>query len=288
MSDLATFNTHRPRLWGLAYRMLGIRADADDVLQEAWLRWREVDGATLASSEAWLVTVTTRLAIDRLRVQKREREQYPGPWLPEPVTEFAAPPEAAYEFVHDVSLAFLAVLERLSPQERAAYLLYEVFDTGYDEIAAMLDKSAAACRQIVHRARERIQAAKPRFAVSQDQHRALLARFAAAAQSGTAEQLLAVFADEAMLVSDGGGKAVAARRPLHGAERLMRLFQVLARQRDGQQQRFMIASFNGEPGLLHYLDGVLVTAYAVVGDGERIHALYAVRNPDKLAALSQA
>ncbi|TJZ64471.1 RNA polymerase sigma-70 factor [Chitiniphilus eburneus] len=286
------FERHRPRLFALAYRMLGTRAEAEDVVQDVYLRWHEADHAALASAEAWLVTVATRAAIDRLRAAQRERAHYVGPWLAEPIALDALPhprpgPAQQYEFAQDVSLAFLAVLERLGPEERAAFLLHEVFDCNYQDIAAMLGKSAAACRQMVHRARDRVRAERPRFTVSPERHRALLARFAAAAQLGEMDALRALFAEDAALVSDGGGKAVAALRPLLGAARVARLYHVLARQRRHQDERYEIVEFNGEAGLLHYLDGVLVTAYAIVGDGEHIHTLFALRNPDKLAGLRE-
>ncbi|UXY13921.1 RNA polymerase sigma-70 factor [Chitiniphilus purpureus] len=279
---IEVFEQQRPRLFSLAYRMLGMRAEAEDVVQDAYLRWHKADTAALVSAEAWLVTVTTRLAIDRLRTVQRQRDAYPGPWLPEPL---APSPESRHEFVGEVSLAFLAVLERLGPHERAAFLLHEVFDAGYPQIAAMLDRSEAACRQMVHRARERVRAARPRFQVSPEDHRTLLARFARAAQSGDLAELTALFADEAVLVSDGGGKAVAAIRPLVGAARLARLFHVLARQRRDKDGTFVFADINGEAGLLYYADGVLATVYTLVGEAGRIVQLYALRNPDKLAGL---
>ncbi|GAA5786836.1 RNA polymerase subunit sigma-24 [Chitiniphilus shinanonensis] len=284
------FETHRPRLFALAYRMLGTRAEAEDVVQDVYLRWHDAAPAALDSAEAWLVTVTTRAAIDRLRAAQRERAHYVGPWLAEPIALDALPgsqpgPDQQYEFAQDVSVAFLAVLERLGVEERAAFLLHEVFDNDYREIAAMLGKSEAACRQMVHRARERVRAGRPRFAITPEHHRALLARFAEAARGGGLDTLRALFADDAVLVSDGGGKAVAALRPLQGAARIARLYHVLARQRSQMREAFRIVEFNGEPGLLHWLNGQLVTAYSVVGDGERIHALYAIRNPEKLAGL---
>ena len=179
------FTALRPRLFGIAYRMLGTRADADDVLQDAWLRWHRTDTATLQSAEAWLVTVVTRLAIDRLRAVKVERQAYVGWWLPEPLVDAADThtPEAAAELASDVSVAFLWVLERLAPEERAAYLLREVFDHDYADIAALLDKSEAACRQLVHRAGERVRRERPRFDVPRQAHRRLLERFVHAARS---------------------------------------------------------------------------------------------------------
>ena len=189
------FTTLRPRLFGIAYRMVGVRADAEDVLQDAWLRWSRQDVAALQSAEAWLVTVVTRLAIDRLRALKAEREAYVGWWLPEPLVELQGDnadsggihhntPESAAELAGELSVAFLYVLERLGPEERAAFLLRQVFDYDYPEIAAHLGKTEAACRQLVHRARERVQQARTRCEVPRTVHHQLLQRFMQAAKSG--------------------------------------------------------------------------------------------------------
>ncbi|GHD68553.1 RNA polymerase sigma-70 factor [Jeongeupia chitinilytica] len=285
---LDEFQRHRPRLFGLAYRMLGARHDADDVLQDAWLRWQAGRPDELASAEAWLVTLVTRLSIDRLRQAKLERARYSGPWLPEPVasSEPIEPrsPEDMLEHYNDVSIAFLTLLERLGPDERAAFLLREVFDTDYAEIAAMLDKREDSCRQLVSRARQRIEADRPRFAVSRDAHRALLARFAAAAHSGDLTELAPLFSADAVLVGDGGGKVFSALRPLHGPDRLAMLFHAIAR-RNGDRCRFVEAEINGEPCLERYVDGVLDTVYCFVTDGAQIREVYVLRNPDKLDGL---
>jgi RNA polymerase sigma factor (sigma-70 family) len=183
----ATFDALRPRLFAIAYRMLGTRADAEDVLQDAWLRWHQTDPTALQSAEAWLVTVVTRLSIDRLRAAKTEREAYIGWWLPEPLVELdERTPEAAAELAGDLSVALLWVLERLSPEERAAFLLRQVFDHDYAEIAGLLGKTEAACRQMVHRAADRVQQERPRFDVSQDAHRSLLQKFMAASKTPSA------------------------------------------------------------------------------------------------------
>ncbi|HEY4317148.1 MAG TPA: sigma-70 family RNA polymerase sigma factor, partial [Herbaspirillum sp.] len=188
-----TFAALRPRLFSIAYRMLGTRADAEDVVQDAWLRWHGATPAALESAEAWLVTVTTRLAIDRLRTRKSEREAYIGWWLPEPLVELdERTPETAAELASDVSVAFMWVLERLSPEERAAFLLRQVFDQDYADIASMLEKSEAACRQMVHRAQQRVQQEQPRFEVPRDTHRELLARFMQAAGGGDREAMKAL------------------------------------------------------------------------------------------------
>ncbi|MDB5804978.1 MAG: polymerase sigma-70, type [Betaproteobacteria bacterium] len=277
------FNTHRARLFGIAYRMLGSRAEAEDVLQDAYLRWHDGAAAEIRTPEAWLVTVTTRLAIDRLRALKTERENYPGFWLPEPLVEAAAPdtPESVLEFTSDVSTAFLMVLERLGPEERAAFLLREVFEMDYVEVAQMLGKSEATCRQLVHRAKERVRQNRPRFEVSRAAHVRLLERFVEASRGGDIKQLAALFAEDATFTGDGGGKAQSVTRVLQGALRLARFFHVIAR-RVGPLFEYRQAEINGAPGLLRYAQGRLDTAFTIVTDGQKILDMYAVRNPDKL------
>ncbi|MFA9439577.1 RNA polymerase sigma-70 factor [Uliginosibacterium sp. sgz301328] len=278
------FPSLRGRLFGIAYRMLGSRADADDIVQEAWLRWNDADQASIASADAWLVTVTTRLSIDRLRRAQAEREHYTGPWLPEPIIEATVPPaEHALERASDVSLAFLTLLERLAPEERAAYLLREVFDYAFSEVAEVVGKTEAACRKMVSRARTRVQAERPRFDVSAAAHMRLLERFMVAARSGKLDDLRALFAEDALLLADGGGRVESVLRPIRGADRLARLYHVVAR-RLGERAEMHIAIVNGEPGIVRTLDGRIDTIIAVVTDGERITALYSVRNPEKLRA----
>lgn len=277
------FESLRPRLFGIAYRMLGVRADAEDVLQDAWLRWREADHEALQSAEAWLVTVVTRLAIDRLRAAKTEREAYIGWWLPEPLVQVDEhTPEAAAELASDLSVAFLHLLERLAPQERAAFLLRQVFDYDYGEIAAMLQKSEASVRQAVHRATERVRQERPRFEVPRETHRRLLEKFVAAAQSGQRAELRALLADDAQAIGDGGGKVPSVAAGIYGGERVTNLYWAHYL-RLGSRLQYRMATINGEPGLLRYLDGQLETAMAFATDGERILAIYSVRNPDKLA-----
>ncbi|HEY4371001.1 MAG TPA: RNA polymerase sigma-70 factor [Burkholderiales bacterium] len=283
----AAFNAHRSRLFGVAYRMLGSRAEAEDVLQDAYLRWHAARAEEIRSPEAWLVTVTTRLSIDRLRELKTEREHYPGAWLPEPLVEPETDetPERLLEFSSDVSTAFLLVLERLGPEERAAFLLREVFDIDYVEVAQMLGKSQATCRQLVHRAKERVRQNRPRFEVSRAAHMRLLERFIAASNSGDLAQLKALFAEDATFTGDGGGKAPAISRVLHGADRIARLFHVIAR-RFGPVFEYRMAEINGAPGLLRYVDGRLETIFTMVTDGQKILDLYSLRNPDKLRGIT--
>lgn len=278
-----SFDALRPRLFGIAYRMLGVRADAEDVLQDAWLRWRDADHAALQSHEAWLVTVVTRLAIDRLRAARIEREAYVGAWLPEPIVQAdGRTPESLAEFAGDVSVAFLHVLERLAPEERAAFLLRQVFDYDYAEVAEMLGKREPAVRQMVHRAATRVRQERPRFEVPPERHRDLLRKFIVAAQSGQRSAIRALLADDVLSLGDGGGKVASVAGGLQGGERVTNLYWAHAL-RLGPRLQYRIATINGEPGLLRYVDGVLESANAMVTDGERIVAIYAVRNPDKLA-----
>jgi RNA polymerase sigma-70 factor (ECF subfamily) len=278
----ATFQQHRPRLYGIAYRMLGSRADAEDVLQEAYLRWHQTDTERVEVPQAWLTTTLTRLCIDRLRAARSEREAYVGPWLPEPlIGEAPPPPERDTELASDLSVAFLVVLERLAPEERAAFLLREVFDCSFPEIARILGKNEANCRQIVRRARERVHRDRPRFQVTDAARRRLLEKFATALHAEDHEALLALFTEDATWTSDGGGKAKAARKVVQGAEHVVRFA-------TGVWRRYLsrlterVVSINGEPGLLMCFDGQPVSAISIDTDGLRILAVYTVLNPDKL------
>ena len=271
----------RPRLFGLAYRMLGDAHDAEDVVQEGFLRWHQAERASVEAPEGWLVAVVTRLAIDRLRRAQTERRAYEGPWLPEPVATAAPPPDRAAELASDLSIALLVLLERLAPEERAAFLLREVFDVGYPELARIIERSEAAARQMVHRARERVRADRARFAVPPAVHERLLRRFLDALAADDADALLALFAPDATFTSDGGGKVYAARRVIVGAERIVRLLLGLQRKRvpAGAQE---IGMLNGTPALLTRRDGRVVAATTFAVDGSRIVAAYRVLNPDKL------
>jgi RNA polymerase sigma-70 factor (ECF subfamily) len=274
---------HRPRLFGIAYRMLGDVHEAEDAVQEAMLRWHREERSGVESPEAWLVAVTTRLAIDRLRRAETERAAYQGPWLPEPVTDERWSPDRGVELASDLSMAFLVLLERLAPEERAAFLLREVFDADYADVARALGKSEAACRQMVHRARERVRTGRRRVAVPAEAQEELFARFVAALERDDEGAMLALFAEEATFTSDGGGKVPAARKVVAGPERIARL--VLGLQRKfaalyGVQRR--VVRLNGEPTLLTFAVGRIVSTTSFATDGERILAVYNVLNPDKL------
>ncbi len=276
----------RPRLFGIAYRMLGLRQEAEDAVQEAMLRWYGADTVEIRSPEAWLTTVVSRICLDRLRVLAAEREAYIGPWLPEPLVGEAPSPERQVELASDLSLALLMVLERLSPEERAAFLMHDTFDCGYPEISRVLGKSEAACRQIVHRARERIRRDRPRFAVSEDAHRQLVERCVRAVQSRDAGQIASLLAPEAVFISDGGGKMWAARRPVVGRDRIIRLELGVLRKLTGQFT-LQLAEVNGRAGALAVLDGRPFAVTSFETNGTQILSVMRVLNPDKLCGLGR-
>ncbi|MEN3327936.1 MAG: hypothetical protein V7638_2743 [Acidobacteriota bacterium] len=280
------FEELRRRLFGIAYRMIGTTADAEDIVQEAYLRWHQANTEEIRSPEAWLVSVVTRLSIDKLRKASVEREKYIGEWLPEPLITSTAPsPEEKLESASNLSMAYMVLLERLTPVERAAFLLHDVFDCAYPLIANILRKSEAACRQVVHRARQRVRSEKSRFKASDTALRSLINQFMAAADAGDDATLLSLFAKDATLTSDGGGVVPAARRVVHGRSRIARLYLLLAK-RLGTRLRKEILIINGEPGLVMYLDGAPLATVAFETDGASITALYTVLNPNKLHGLS--
>jgi RNA polymerase sigma-70 factor, ECF subfamily len=292
MSDVAIFERHRAHLRNIAYRMLGEMAAAEDVVQEAWLRWRRIEAGDIRDPRAWLSAATVRLSLDALRSLKSRRETYVGPWLPEPILPddaraFAADaPAARAELASDLSLALLHMLERLSPEERAALILHDAFDSGYDEIAATLEKSEDACRKLVARARERVRSGRPKHRATPEQHRELLARFAAAAVTNDPKALEALFTADITAYTDGGGRVQAARNPVYGADKVIRFFMGLAKKYAGQGTPGVnAADINGEPGLILTLDGAIFAAITIDSDGEQIAAIYAIRNPEKLRRL---
>jgi len=285
MTDHAAqdFERHRPRLYGIAYRMLGSRGEAEDAVQEAYLRWHHSPREEARSPDAWLVTTVSRLCIDRLRTLKNERIAYEGPWLPEPWVEPSVPgPEELGELASDLSMAFLVTLERLAPEERAAFLLHDVFDCDYAEIAATLGKTETACRQIVSRARKRVREEGRRPAVAAQAHRQVVDAYVRALLSRDLDGLKHLLADEISLTADGGGRATAVREVLRGTDRVAHfLLDVLEPVRGRLDLR--VISVNGQAGLAVYVDGKLLVVSALHTDGERIRAIYSVLNPDKLA-----
>jgi len=281
------FNRHRPRLHAIAYRMLGSVADAEDIVQDAWLRWHETDHSTLDNPEAWLVTITTRLSIDRLRIAKTHRECYVGVWLPEPILMASpATPEEIHEFADDVSVAFLFMLERLSPEARAAFLMREVFDADYADIAETLGKTETACRQLVRRAKQQLQQPEPRHSVSRETHHRLMLGFADAMRRGDFHGLHALLDDSAELIGDGGGK-VPSFASLVGGKRLAQLFYA-GQRRYRDELRVEVLPINGQWALLRYIQGALESVQSYETDGQRIVRVLVQRNPDKLARIADS
>ncbi|MEU9016384.1 RNA polymerase sigma-70 factor [Actinomadura sp. NPDC048394] len=285
-ADAATeaFVTHRNLLFTVAYEMLGSAADAEDVLQETWLRWTGVDLDTVRDRRAYLVRITTRQALGRLRTLRRRKESYVGPWLPEPL--LTAPDVADdVELADSLSMAMLLVLETLAPTERAVFVLREVFDLPYDEIAEAVGKNPATVRQIVHRARAHVAARRPRGAVSPDETRSALEAFKQAIETGDLQGLFDVLSPDVVFLGDGGGLAQAALEPITGADRVAPLAAGL--NRFGAAASLHPAHVNGYPALVFRLDGEIDTVIAVRVDDGLITGLYAVRNPEKLSRMTR-
>ncbi|MFB8140545.1 RNA polymerase sigma-70 factor [Streptomyces parvus] len=288
--DVATeiFEEHRPVLTGVAYRMLGRVADAEDVVQEAWLRWAAAGREDVREPRAFLVRITTRLAIDRLRHLQSRRETYPGPWLPEPVVTDFGPtlPDTAERAVlaGSVSLAVLVVLESLSPLERAVFVLREAFGFPYAEIATALDRTEAAVRQLAGRARRHVEERKPRYDVDPAERRDLTERFLAAASGGGIEQLLALLAPDVRLVTDGGGKAKAALRVIETADKVGRFLFAVADEVDPDGE-VRVMELNGGPAVVFFTGGKADTVFQIEVSQGVIQCAYIIRNPDKLSGL---
>jgi RNA polymerase sigma-70 factor (ECF subfamily) len=282
---------HARSLRALAYRMLGSRAEAEDIVQEAWLRWAEVDEDTVQHSGAYLSRLVTHLCLDRLRSAAARREQYVGVWLPEPLLDeeagWSPGPEAQAEFAQDVSVAFMLALERLSPLERAAFLLHEVFDLDFDEIAQRLERSPAACRQLASRARSHVKADYARREVQEEERERLFAAFGEAVRNFDVDALAKLLAEDAVMLADGGGKVSAVPRPLHGGALIAKTLIGFASLPTSRAWRLAAARINGLPGCLVFDDttGELVQTIALAPSATapgRIGALYIQRNPEKL------
>jgi RNA polymerase sigma-70 factor (ECF subfamily) len=278
------FLAHRNLLFTVAYEMLGSAADAEDVVQETWLRWADADRSDVRDPRAYLVRIVTRQGLNRLRTLSRRREDYVGEWLPEPLL---TSPDVAedVELAEHASIAMLTVLETLSPTERAVFVLREVFDVPHDEIAEAIGKSPAAVRQTAHRAREHVDARRPRMSVSSAEQEAALARFQAAVQTGDLEGLIGVLAPDVKLVSDGGGIAPAAIRPISGPKTVARLLAGFAA--EAPDARVRTTWLNGSPAL--WIEGIggFDTAVSIAVEDGLITRIYSMRNPEKLAALTQ-
>lgn len=276
----AAFEAERPHLLAVAYRMLGTWGDAEDVVQDSFLRFREAELAAIASVRGFLTTIVIRLCLDALKSARAQRERYDGLWLPEPVRT------DEHTIDRDsIAIAFLVVLEALSPEERAVYVLHEIFDYSHPEIAAMLHKTEEACRQMLRRAHPRVAARQPRYALSADERTRLVGRFMAACASGDLDDVRAMLTADATAWSDGGGKAVAARKPIEGAESVARFVTGLAK-KGGAGATFEIGEINGAPGLIVRRAGVVetVSVFEMASDG-KIARIRIVRNPDKLSRL---
>ncbi|MFC4012157.1 RNA polymerase sigma-70 factor [Nonomuraea purpurea] len=284
--ETEAFLAHRNLLFTVAYEMLGSAADAEDVLQETWLRWVKVDVGQVRDQRAYLVRITARRSLDRLRTMKRRKEVYVGPWLPEPL--LTAPDVAEdVELAESVSMALMLVLETLSPTERAVFVLREVFDVGYEEIAAAVGKTPAAVRQIAHRARRHVDARRPREVVSPGQARAALESFQRALETRDLQGLLDVLAPQVVLVSDGGGVKQAVPRPVTGAAKVARMIvSGLGKARLALTTEPTV--INGSPALVLRVDGEIDGVIAVRVEDARITGLYYVRNPQKLTRIASA
>ena len=282
------FTSTRPLLFSIAYRMLGSVADAEDLVQEAFVRWLEAPEAEVRAPRAYLATIVSRLAINQLQSARSKRETYVGPWLPEPlVTEYAPDPSEPIELAESLSMAFLLMLERLSPTERAVLLLHDVFDFDYSEVAHIVDKSEANCRQLLVRAKKHLGESRTRFDVDPAQADRLLHRFTEAARAGDIDGLLGVLAEDITLWADGGGKVPgAALRPIQGAESVAQF--VAQRSRSGAERggSVRLTRINGQPGFIVYVSGQPQAALVLGIREGRIHDIYAIANPDKLHALS--
>ena len=277
------FVAHRNLLFTVAYEMLGSAADAEDVLQETWLRWSDVDLAEVRDSRAYLVRITTRLALNRLRTLGRRRETYVGPWLPEPLL---TTPDVADDvaLADSVSTAMLLVLETLAPTERAVFVLREVFDLPYEEIAEAVEKTASAVRQIAHRARSHVASRRPRTTVTSAERDAVMTRFATAATTGDLQTLMDVLAPDVVLLTDGGGLKSAALRPIEGRDKVVRFLAGVG----GAIEQADVVVLNGAPALQLWVAGEVDTVVSITMDDGVVTALYVVRNPEKLGRLVDA
>jgi RNA polymerase sigma-70 factor, ECF subfamily len=287
MSHLESFNQHRSMLFAIAYRMLGTVADAEDMVQETFLRWQQTTEATVKSTKTYLSTIITRLCIDYMRSARVQREHYVGPWLPEPLmTQQTDDPATQVELADSLSMAFLVVLERLSPIERAVFLLREVFDYDYDEIAQMVGKSPANCRQILRRSRQHITDQRPRFQVDRQQQEQITVKFLEATNQGNLQDLISLLAKDVTHWSDGGGKVAAALKPLHGAIKVARFLLALHSRHLATAVSHLI-EVNGQPGIMLIMNDRIqsVTTLDIVNGS--IQSIYTMRNPEKLQRISE-
>ncbi len=286
MTAVDEFELHRSRLVGLGYRMLGIRAEAEDLVQETYLRWHRMPPGAVQDAGAWLSTTMARLCIDELRARKVRGADYVGPWLPEPWST-DAPPDQPLELADDLSVAFLLLLERLAPEERAAFLLHDIFDADYPDIASSLGKSETAVRQIVSRARARVATERPRFHATRDEQEDLATRFRTALLARDEAALFTLFKPDATLISDGGGKAIAALRPIYGVDKIVRFFMGVTKQTDLGRYEIEPCWLNDAAAVvIREPDGTVFATMAIEAEGGRIQRMFTMRNPDKLGAFA--
>jgi RNA polymerase sigma-70 factor (ECF subfamily) len=283
---LSAFEEHRSLLFSIAYRMLGSVADAEDTLQDAFIRWRHASDIEVRSPKAFLTTIVSRLCINHLQSARVQREAYVGEWLPEPlVTDPGRNASEILQVDESVSMALLLLLERLTPEERAVFLLHEVFDYKHAEIAAALSLTETNCRQLLRRAQQHVSLARPRFKPPDREHKELLERFYQAASNGDVDGLIALLAADAVVHTDGGGKATALPHPIHGADKIARAAVQGLRRLTAQHAQLRMVSINGAPGFVSYLNGRPHSVFSAETRNGRIQALYIVTNPDKLAHL---
>src|SRR5690554_4856424 len=280
--NLALFAAHRRELVGAAYRVLGSVSDAEDVVQETWLRWADVDAATVEHPRAYLLQATTRQALNRARHNARLRETYVGPWLPEPLVDRAVEgADAAVEVAERVSLAMLVVLETLSPIERATFVLHDVFGLPFDEVGKAIDRTPASARQLAHRARQHVQARAPRHPVDDATHRAVTEQFLQAAVGGSLEDLVGMLAPDVVMYSDGGGLRSAALNPIRTPDKVLR-FTLGVLSKPDAPDRYELVTIGGEAAIVGYRGNTVDTVITMVLDGDKVTEIYIVRNPEKL------
>ncbi len=284
----ALFETHRPHLLALAYRMLGSRAQAEDVVQDTWLRQKDLDLGEIEFARAYLSRIATNLCLDRMQSAHARREQYVGCWLPEPLEDACSDPDpgpqAHLEYAQNVSVAFMLALERLSPLERAAFLLHDVFDHSFEEVAQRLNRSAAACRQLATRARAHVRSQQARVEVQREEGEQLLAAFVQGILSGDADALAQLLTDDALMLSDGGGVVTAVAQPMRGGAMIAKTLIGFTKGHDPAQHRLRFTRINGSPAVVLYQqDRVIQTTTLQLDAAGRVEALYVMRNPHKLA-----
>jgi RNA polymerase sigma-70 factor, ECF subfamily len=290
--EFEDFNTHRPILFSIAYRMLGSASDAEDVLQDAWVRYRSADASTIRSPKAFAATIVSRLCLDRLKSAQATRETYVGPWLPEPIlTSELKTPDTVLQNAESVTLAFLVLLEKLSPEERAVFLLKEIFEYEHLEIAEMLETTAENSRQLFHRSKQRLMSERPRLTGTSESRRAAAERFARAFASGDGSELTTMLRNDVSMWTDGGGKATAARRPLVGRDEVVNFLVGLYRtaQTTGRlpDASWAIEEVNSEPALVVRFGQRLESIFVVSIDNDVISEIRVIRNPDKLARIDR-